>query len=324
MTPSLFSSLRPQGLGRLSCLFLLLGLGVLLSAPANAAWTAKGDFSTCPRKYIPETQGTGGTYQDRSECEAEIAKVAASQSLSCAHYYCQEGGGGGASSTSSDTSLNDATSRALAEGLVHGDSQTFGMGLMGLGVMALTSGSSGPSAADLEAQRRAQEAQRQQLLEAQRAEAARKKKFEEDKDEALGDLKDNGAEAAVQADDPFDLKDGELKDGPNDPVPPKKKKPFPHLHLKPVDDPLHKTPLAGDAVPIQHHFNTWEEAKGFDGLTALDNSSGKIVGCPKGFPYVCSGQCYREAALNDFRIPCDSTLRTSLNGPAQQGPDDLK
>lgn len=96
----------------------------------------------------------------------------------------------------------------------------------------LDSANSGPSPADLEAQRQAEFNRQARLRAAQEAEAARKRKFDAEKQEAIADMK-GGAEdaAAVQADD-FDLKgddSNDLKDAPHD-LPGEKN--FPHPHLK--------------------------------------------------------------------------------------------
>src|SRR4051812_12759847 len=75
--------------------FLGLVLFLLAALPAKAGWMAYGDFSSCPRKYIPNTSGQDGPYNSSAECHAAIANVTP---LPCARYSCSETGGGNNSS----------------------------------------------------------------------------------------------------------------------------------------------------------------------------------------------------------------------------------
>lgn len=246
-----------------------------------------------------------GPFDTKSECDS------ARQVNLDAHYpyrECYEEGGGSSAGGGSDSSLQDATSRALAQGLVNGDSQTFGVGLMGLGAMALMSGgSSQPSAADLAQQRQAELNRQAQVRAAEAAAAERKRRFEADKQETLSDLK--GQDAAL---DPkaFGL-DGE--DDLKDAVASKKTNKNWKIRLKPAPNPLKKPEKTGDSVGVTALFDTWEEASACDGLSAR-TGSGRIACCQEGYPYFCNGKCYKEAALDDMRIPCASALMTSRQG----------
>jgi hypothetical protein len=86
-------------------------------------------------------------------------------------------------------------------------------------------------------------------------------------------------------------------------------KPWPHPRLHPVANPLRKDPLSGDSVGFLAKYANWAEANACTGTAALDG--GKVVCCPKGFPYYCDGRCYKAAAFSDMRIPCDSALLTT-------------
>lgn len=284
-------------MGRQASVFLCLIL-LFLPLSARAGWYT--DCKQCEAHLGGDSRM--GPFATQSACED-----ARQLNHSFPYRACfQEGGDD--TQTSSDSSLQDATSRALAHGLVNGDSQTFGVGLLGLGAMAiLNGGNSQPSAADLEAQRQ-QELQRQANLRAAAAAAEeRRRRFEAGKQEALGELK--GSDAAVASVDDGLKGDDEMKDACCASRKKGKKKWSPP-HLKAVGDPLHKQPIPGDAVGVLQYFDTWAEADACGGLAAMDHSKGKIVCCPEGYPYYCSGKCYREAALDDFRIPCDDTLRT--------------
>jgi hypothetical protein len=274
---------------------LLLAAGLACSTAAQATWTARSDYSACPA--IEGLDGRQASYATQSECEAEIAD--AKRHIYCGVYTCTEDGGSGAAAGGDD--LTHLSTKALAEGMVHGDAQTFGMGLMGLSAEALLSGSSGPSPEQIAAQQEA-ERQRQAQIEAEAAaEAARKKKFEDEKQEAFGEMKD-GAGTGFDSGDVKPLNDA-LNDNPS----PKKKVKI--IHLKPTENPLERQPLAGDSNKSDV-LDGWEAAKNYPGTAALDKESGKVVGCPGGFPYYCGGKCYSEAALDGMRVPCSSALTT--------------
>jgi hypothetical protein len=236
-----------------------------------------------------------GPFDSKEVCEQYAQKE---RDLNFPFRECySDGDAGGASGAGADSSLQDATSKALSYGLVHGDAQTFGMGLLGLGAMAVNSAGQHSGEADAAAQQRAQE---QQAEAARQAEAA-KQRFEADKAETLGELKGGGEpETGLKGED-----DDGLKDAPA--AKPKKKKWKPP-HLKKVPNPLEKEPRPEDFTGGQR-FDTWEEAKACGGLAA-QGSDGKIACCPEGYPYFCGEQCYTEAAFDDFRVPCASTLRT--------------
>jgi hypothetical protein len=285
-------------------LWTFLTLFACLASPAAASWTGKADFSGCPAGHgLPA--GGQESYASQSACEAGIAD--AKRSLYCGRYWCEEdgaassGGGGG-------DDLTQATSKALASGLVNGDSQTFGVGLMGLGAMAiLNSGSSQPSAEDVAAQQEAAR-QRQAAMEAAAAaEAARKKKFEDDKQAALSDMKGGGGDDA-HWDDMKDLKDQCCAGSKKVPI----------IRLKKFDDPLHKDPLPGDSEKFDV-LDDWAAAGAYPGTTAMDHESGHIVGCPQGFPYYCGQHCYTEAAFGGHRIPCThGVLKTTKAAAVEQ------
>lgn len=274
-----------------------------LSLPLSAGW-----YSECPlcEQHLGGVSKVG-PFATKSECQ----KWLATKLDNYPYRECYGSDDASASSGSSgDTSLQDSTNRALGYGLAHGDSEMFGLGLMGLGTQALLAGSQGPSPEQVEAQRRAN----QEAADRYQAEqAAKRRKFEAEKSEALGDLKGVDAKSS-------DLGlhgDGtdELKDAPNDDlkdIPTRPKKKWKPPRLKPVANPLHKEALPEDLTGGTV-FNTREAAKAFaqaNNGTIGKEDSGKFTWCPDGYPYSCSGHCYTEAAMNDFRIPCDSTLKT--------------
>lgn len=256
---------------------------LLLSSVSHADWIGKADRSACPSQYISVTHSEEH-YASESACRAGIAEAQDSEHLACARYWCESGDGEAATGGgSTDSALINTSSRAVAEGLVNGDAGTFGVGLAGMGVAALFAAPSGPSPAQVAAQR---QAAHEADVRAAEAEAARKRQFEAEKQEAMDDMKD-------------------LKDAPNSP--PKKKVKI--IHLKPTEDILHRQPLPGDSTAATL-FPSWEAAEACGGTAGLDKASGMVACCVGGFPYYCSGRCYKEAALDNMRIPCGSTLTT--------------
>ena len=279
-----------------------LWLGHALASPAQlqAGWYS--DCMLC-EKHLGGNSKIG-PFSSKDECQSWIqAKLSTYPYREC---YSEGGDSDEGAAASSGSSLQDSTTKALSYGIAHGDSETFGMGLLGLGTMAvLNSGNSGPSAAELAARRRADQ---ERAAEYAAAQALKQKKFDQDKSEMLDDLDSHSRGQATNESTANDQ--DELKDVPLSPRPNKKWK---APHLKPVANPLQKATLPED-IGSENLFETWDQAKAFaraNGGTIAREGSGKIAWCGEGFPYHCSGRCYSEAALDDFRIPCSSTLKTT-------------
>lgn len=269
---------------------LVLAAGLAFSAGLAAHW-----FSDCMQCEVHFGAGTSkiGPFDSEDECQKWRQK---SLDNNFPYRPCySDGDDGTAASPAADASLQESTSKALSYGLVHGDAQTFGIGLLGLGAMAMDSAGKQGDANAAAARREAEQRRQQQAREAQ----ASRERFEADKTETLGELKGGDGDGGLKGAD----EDG-LKDVPAS----KPKKKWKPPHLKAVANPLEKEARPEDFTGGQR-FDTWEEAKACGGLAA-QGSDGKIACCPQGYPYFCGGQCYTEAAFDDFRVPCASTLRT--------------
>jgi hypothetical protein len=263
----------------------------------RADYTAKADYGGCSHGEARGTY-TEGSFSSKSACESFIKQ----QGLAyCVKAWCEDRSSG--STSSSGSSLESATTNALAHGLAYGDAQTLGAGIVGLGVMSMSSGGKKnvPSPQQLQQEENARLARAE---EARRAEAERQARFNEKRNDLVSGLK--GDEAGLRS-NRFDFSD--LKEDDEDQPKPK------YPRLKKMENPLRKEPLPEDSVGILQLFDDWEDAADCTGTTARAQDSRKIVCCPPGYPNICGGKCYKEAALQDHRIPCDdvrvSTKRNS-------------
>ena len=300
-------------------LFVFCSACLAFASSLPAAWYGEGDFTTCPRQYIPKEHGESEPFNTRSECEEEIAKVQSQTTMACAVYTCVEKGGDSGSSGASGnstTDLQDASSRAIADGIVNGHADNLGLGLMGL---ALGSALSGPSPEQVAAQRRAeQQAELNRQRQAREAQAAYEKQQRDYKEENWRDIKGMKGMATGEMEPLSPEEQSELKDGGNKGTPtptPRPKKPVPIIKLQARPNPLEKAGLPEDVVDGTE-FASFRAANQAcpNCSTATNVRTGMVASCPPGFPYYCNDHCYSEAALNDFRIPCSSKLRTSIQG----------
>jgi hypothetical protein len=65
----------------ISCLLLAVG-------PMFGQWYAIADFSSCPRKYFPNTSGKDGPFTSESQCNSFINQARQSNNAVCAKYSC--------------------------------------------------------------------------------------------------------------------------------------------------------------------------------------------------------------------------------------------
>jgi hypothetical protein len=284
-----------------------LCLVVALLGPAetlHADFVGKADYSGC-RYGVTSGVFSEGSFATKSQCESFIKQ----QGLAyCVKAWCEStDSGSGSSSGGSTSSLDDTSSRAIAHGLVNGNAQTLGAGLAGMAFSSLLKGNQNkPSPQQLQQQENARQArwaeEARLAEEARRAEAERRAAFERRKNSAVADLKGGDADLVSRSRNFDDLK------GLDDDESPQAKYP----RLKSMANPLNKEPQVGDSVGVLQQYDTWEEAAGCTGTTAMDHDQGQIACCPKGYSFYCGNLCYSSAAMNDHRVPCNGILQTGL------------
>lgn len=141
-----------------------LALLTLLSLQSHAGWMANADYSSCPRKYLPDTSRSEGPFNSESDCLSKLNAVKNSQNLSCARYSCvnQGGAGGESSSAAAGHEMDTHIGNAISTGL-QGDISTLdaaglvSMGLLGNALLAPGTPARQKSSAELEAERIAAE-----------------------------------------------------------------------------------------------------------------------------------------------------------------------
>ncbi|MES2201652.1 MAG: hypothetical protein V4498_05320 [candidate division FCPU426 bacterium] len=266
---------------------------LLTASTLSAGW-----YSKCP-DCEQKLGGNSliGPYEKVEDCRKQVEYY---RGIRREYIDCYEDG---SSTLGADSGLGSGTSEilkssgdAISFGLVHGSGESIGLGLMGVGVAGVLQGSKTDPARQAEQIRQQQEGERQ----AKAQEAERKKKFEAEKSDMLAEMEGKP-----------DLKDA-VADGPMELKKLPTRKPFHPPKLKPVVNPLYKDPLPGDSQAAKT-FEDWEKAKAHAKATHGTfgkESTGRIVCCPAGFPFVCGNLCFSAAAFNDYRIPCDSKLLT--------------
>jgi hypothetical protein len=137
---------------------LITALCAFAPASARADCTITLDMNHCGGN----TSGVNtAPCSSPADCESQIAQAKQTQPA-CFVYTYNCAGASGAGDAGAPSSIQDATANALAHGMVNGNAQELGTGLLGLGVMAilggLDSGPAQPTAAQLEAQREAEAA----------------------------------------------------------------------------------------------------------------------------------------------------------------------
>jgi len=120
-------------------------------------------------------------FGSKEACETRVAEVKSTGSTGASYSPCTEEGGGASSGSSGD--LITDSSRNLVQGMMNGNAQQMGIGMMGIGAAALIQGLQGDPAAD--ARRRAAEAARAAEQKRRDEEAARQ--AEETKQRLLGE-----------------------------------------------------------------------------------------------------------------------------------------
>lgn len=148
-----------------------------ISTKIFAEWIANADFSSCPRKYIPNTSGTEGAFNSESDCLSRVSQVKRESNLSCASYSCvnQAGAANNNSTTNSTSSgpLDKSIGDAINAGMQGRISPTDALGLATMG--ALGNALLAPAPVETQEQREARIAaeMRAQEYARQKAEQAR-------------------------------------------------------------------------------------------------------------------------------------------------------
>lgn len=290
-------------------LFLSLAASLFVPALARADFTITVDSTACAAVDggLGGDVHTTGDYATEADCEAALPAAG-----SCIVYSCSGSGSTGASGAPAD-SVEQATTNALAHGIVSGNSMELGTGIMGLGAMALMAGLDAPPTPLTPAQIEAQREQQQRLIAAQQlnnsglwcfqqgnfacaihefslaleqtpddatiatnlALAQQRLAFEQDKQQALGDLKGADAATALSQGDDFSLKqDPGLKN--------------------PAAAPADENALKEEPAPVQVRVQGQggDQARKWDSLAAGLLGSGAPearYGQPMGAPPVDSG-----------------------------------
>lgn len=144
--------------------FLTLALLLFISSQSSAVWVANADYSSCPRKHLPDTSRSEGSFNTEADCLAKVNEVSRAQNLACARYSCVNQGGAGSdsSSTAQGHEMDKHIGDALAAGL-QGDISTVdaaglvSMGLLGNALLTPSAPARQKSFAELEADRLAAE-----------------------------------------------------------------------------------------------------------------------------------------------------------------------
>ena len=161
-----------------AAMFILM-MGV--TAPSFADWVAHADFSSCPRKYYPNTSGQEGGFASESACQARVAQAKQGDRAVCIRYSCRESGGGSSGAASTGNALDDAYSRAMAAS--QNSNQMMQASGMYLGAKILEEAMKGPTPE----QQAAAEAQRQYQAEQARLQAI---EAENRKNQLLAEMQD--------------------------------------------------------------------------------------------------------------------------------------
>jgi hypothetical protein len=182
----------------------------MTASHARADWTAYGDFTACPRQYIPQTSGSEGGFATESACNARVNQVQRESPTSCARFTCKDNAVGGA------TSNTDPVAQAITAGIrTMTPQQALGTGLGILGVVAIVQGLNSQQQTSDQAAAEAREAairrQQEQQLQEQRAEAT--------KQELLHSLKGTGASTDLALKDTGAGAGLQLKTGDSSPPP---------------------------------------------------------------------------------------------------------
>lgn len=187
---------------------VILGLFLLLVfvPPVQAAWIAYADFTSCPRKYFPNTSGQDGPFSSAAACQAAITKADAEQRVTCVRYSCRETGQNSSDSSSGSAApgheLDKHIGDAVAAGMSGQISGADAVGLVGLGIMGnALLGSTAPETPQQAAQRvENQRLQAEQAARAANIERIREANYQMEQDAkafALMDLADPEFKAAV-------------------------------------------------------------------------------------------------------------------------------
>jgi hypothetical protein len=157
--------------------FLLLIISV---RPAFAGWMAYADFTSCPRKYLPNTSGQEGPFSSASDCQSAIDNASREAHLTCARYSCKEIGSGSSESSANSAApghqLDKNIGDAVAAGVSGQISGADAVGLVGLGLMGnALLGAAAPETPEQAAERQ----KNQQLWAEQSAKAAEASRLKE-------------------------------------------------------------------------------------------------------------------------------------------------
>ena len=159
-----------------------LGLGLLLCWDMSAEAGQWCVTMSCPACAAHGFRSSGREcFSSKEACESRVAQVRSSGPTGASYSACTEEGGSAGSGSSGDL-LTDS-SRNLVQGMMNGNAQQMGIGMMGIGAAALIQGMQPDPAA--EARRRAAEAARAAEQKRRDEEAARQ--AEETKRRLLGE-----------------------------------------------------------------------------------------------------------------------------------------
>ncbi len=120
---------------------LILGVLILITTKETSAdWTAKVDYSPCPRQFIPAGTGSEGGFATEAACRSRLETVQQTQKLKCAVYSCQASAGGATDAAAPGHEMDQHIGNAIAAGIT-GDipaADALGLTAIGLAVNAFS------------------------------------------------------------------------------------------------------------------------------------------------------------------------------------------
>lgn len=173
-------------------IFLVVEL-IILAQPIEYAeagqWCVTSNCPACARHGFGSGDATE-CFGDKGSCESRVAEVKRSRSTSASMTFsaCTEQGGDAASAGSSGDLVTDST-KNVVQGMMNGNSQQTGIGMMGIGAAMLIQGMQGDPAADARKAQEAAAAAEQQRREGEQYRAQEMRHQEIAKQRILGMLK---------------------------------------------------------------------------------------------------------------------------------------
>lgn len=107
------------------------------SHSAFAGWMAKADFTSCPRKYFPNTHGEEGPFDSQSACQTRVDQAKREQQTVCVQYSCVEQAAGSTNSQSPQAGheMDQHISTAISAGMNGQISGSDTVGLVSMGLL---------------------------------------------------------------------------------------------------------------------------------------------------------------------------------------------